>query len=138
MTMIFSPDPLRRKVEQQSHGQRTIIYSPKGQPNYVFIVPRFNLEDIDKQLGNGTHPAFIINDQPVDTFFYSCYSASLQNGELVSPLPVIWIYFNFSRSRRKVVKVATSVRILNGVHWLGLSVKTAILFKVIPTMAETI
>ncbi len=36
--------------------QRTIIYSPKGQPNYVFIVPRFNLEDIDKRLGNSTPP----------------------------------------------------------------------------------
>ncbi|MEX6209140.1 hypothetical protein AB6G58_01800 [Providencia huaxiensis] len=54
MTMIYSPDPLRQQVEKQSNGQRTIIYSPKGQPNYVFIVPRFNLEDIDKRLGNGS------------------------------------------------------------------------------------
>lgn len=84
MTMIYSPDPLRQQVEKQSNGQRTIIYSPKGQPNYVFIVPRFNLEDIDKRLGNGPHPAFIINNHLIDAFFYSCYAASLHDGELVS------------------------------------------------------
>ncbi|OHT24792.1 hypothetical protein A3Q29_03585 [Providencia stuartii] len=82
--MIYSPDPLRQQVEKQSNGQRTIIYSPKGQPNYVFIVPRFNLETIDKNLGSGIHPAFIVNNKAIDAFFYSCYSASLRDGELVS------------------------------------------------------
>ncbi|WP_275076494.1 hypothetical protein [Providencia rettgeri] len=84
MTTIYSPDPLRTQVEKQSHGQRTIIYSPKGQPNYVFIVPQFDLQEISSSLGTGIHPAFIINERPIDAFFYACYSASLRDGELIS------------------------------------------------------
>ncbi|OAT39317.1 hypothetical protein [Proteus myxofaciens] len=81
---IYSPDALRSKIEKDSAGKRTIIYSAKGQPNYMYIVPRFYLNDVSDNLGNNIHPAFIVNNEIKDHFLYACYPASLHQGELLS------------------------------------------------------
>ncbi|WP_193015362.1 MULTISPECIES: SUMF1/EgtB/PvdO family nonheme iron enzyme [Gammaproteobacteria] len=81
---IYSPDPLRRKVEAQSAGKRTILYSAKGQPNYMYVVPRFRLNEVSDDLGDMLHPAFIVKNSIKDAFFYACYPASLHQSELLS------------------------------------------------------
>lgn len=81
---IYSPDPLRTKVETQSSGKRTILYSAKGQPNYMYVVPRFYLNEVSDNLGDTIHPAFIVNEEIKDAFFYACYPASIHQDELLS------------------------------------------------------
>lgn len=81
---IYSPDPLRAKIESQSAGKRTILYSAKGQPNYMYVVPYFRLNEVSDNLDDTTHSAFIVNGKVKNEFFYACYPASLHQGELLS------------------------------------------------------
>lgn len=82
---IFIKDPLRQSVEAASGGSYTVIYTPKGQPSFMFRQPVFNLEDIDPsgQLGEGLHPAFIFNGVPDREIFVGAYPAAEVNGEIV-------------------------------------------------------
>lgn len=82
---IFIKDPLRQSVEAASGGSYTVIYTPKGQPSFMFRQPAFNLEDIDPsgQLGEGLHPAFIFNGVPDREIFVGAYPAAMVNGEVV-------------------------------------------------------
>jgi hypothetical protein len=59
MTLIYTPDTLRTQVEAASGGKVTVLYDVAGNPNYMTIIPKFNVESIDSGLGTGVHPAFM-------------------------------------------------------------------------------
>ncbi|WP_411953004.1 hypothetical protein [Aeromonas caviae] len=82
--MIFVKDSLRAAVEAASGGTVTVLYTAKGQPTYMHIIPRFNLQDIDPSLGTGTHPAFIVNGVEKSELFIGQHAGSLRDGELLS------------------------------------------------------
>jgi sulfatase modifying factor 1 len=82
--MIFVKDSLRAAVEAASGGTVTVLYTAKGQPTYMHIIPRFNLQDIDPALGTGTHPAFIVNGIEKSELFIGQYAGCLRDGELLS------------------------------------------------------
>lgn len=81
---IHVPDSLRQQVEACSGGRNTVLYTAKGQPSIMYILPRFNVQDIDASLGTGTHPAFIVNGVAKRELFIGKYLASYSNGEAVS------------------------------------------------------
>ncbi|EZH78000.1 hypothetical protein [Aeromonas hydrophila] len=82
--MIFVKDSLRAAVEAASGGSVTVLYTAKGQPTYMHVIPRFNLQDIDPALGTGTHPAFIVNGVEKSELFIGQYAGCLRDGELLS------------------------------------------------------
>lgn len=82
--MIFVKDSLRAAVEAASGGTVTVLYTAKGQPTYMHIIPRFNLQDIDPALGTGTHPAFIVNGVEKSELFIGQHTGCLRDGELLS------------------------------------------------------
>lgn len=82
--MIFVKDSLRAAVEAASGGTVTVLYTAKGQPTYMHIIPRFRVEDIDPALGTGTHPAFIVNGVEKSELFIGQYAGCLRDGELLS------------------------------------------------------
>lgn len=82
--MIFIKDSLRAAVEAASGGTVTVLYTAKGQPTYMHVIPRFNLQDIDPALGNGTHPAFIVNGVEKSELFIGQHTGCLRDGELLS------------------------------------------------------
>lgn len=82
--MIFVKDSLRAAVEAASGGTVTVLYTAKGQPTYMHIIPRFNLQDIDPSLGAGTHPAFIVNGVEKSELFIGQHAGCLRDGELLS------------------------------------------------------
>ncbi|HCR4031813.1 hypothetical protein [Morganella morganii] len=112
MTMIFSPDALRAKTEKESQGRRTVIYSAKGQPNFMYQIYRDDL--------SAPHPAFCVNGQIIDAFFYACYPGSLHDGSLsVSPekhRPVISICRNSACWHSKPDRDFISAVMRNGQH----------------------
>ncbi|WGG19275.1 phage tail protein [Ectopseudomonas oleovorans] len=83
---IFIVDQLRQAVESASGGRQTVLYTAKGQPSYMHILPRFNLEDVAPglELGSGTHPAFLVNGAAKSELFIGAYHAQLIDGEAVS------------------------------------------------------
>lgn len=82
---IFIKDPLRQSVEAASGGSYTVVYTPKGQPSFLFRQPAFNLEDVAPggELGTGLHPAFIFNGVADQEIFIGAYPAAMVNGEVV-------------------------------------------------------
>lgn len=55
-----------------------------GQPSYMNVIPKFNLEDIDAGLGSGVHPAFIVGGVEKSELFIGTYQGINKNGEFLS------------------------------------------------------
>lgn len=84
---ISVPDALRAAVEAATGGRQTVLYTAKGQPSYMTVIPKFNLEDVadaSASLGTGIHPAFIVNGIAKSEFFYGTFPGVIRNGELLS------------------------------------------------------
>ena len=81
---ISAPDSLRMSVEAASGGLSTVLYTAKGQPCYMRVIPKFNLEDIDASLGAGVHPAFVVNGIEKTELFIGQHLGSSLNGEMLS------------------------------------------------------
>ena len=81
---INVPDTLRRAVESASGGRNTVLYTAKGQPCHMVVVPKFNLQDIDASLGTGTHPAFIVGGVEKSQIFIGQHIGVRRNDEMLS------------------------------------------------------
>ena len=77
-------DTLRKSVEAASGGRNTVLYTAKGQPCYMAVIPKFNLQDIDASLGTGTHPAFIVGGVEKSQLFIGQHIGVSRNGEMLS------------------------------------------------------
>ncbi|MBE8972169.1 hypothetical protein G9435_03705, partial [Escherichia coli] len=83
MTTIINKDSLRQQVEAASGGQRTVLYTAKGQACFMNIIEKFDMSTIDPSW-SGTHPAFIINGEVQDRIFVGTYQGIISDGELIS------------------------------------------------------
>ena len=82
---INIPDALRRSVEAASGGLNTVLYTAKGQPSYMRVIPTRTLESFAGQnLGTGYHPAFIVDGVAKSQLFVGLYPGVIRNGELLS------------------------------------------------------
>ena len=81
---ISVPDTLRRAVESASGGRNTGLYTAKGQPCHMVVVPKFTLESIDPGLGSGTHPAFIVGGVERAQLFIGQHIGVARNAEMLS------------------------------------------------------
>ncbi|WP_025138644.1 hypothetical protein [Achromobacter sp. DH1f] len=77
MITIWKKDALRSRVEHASGGRQTVLYTRRGQPSYLNVVTRHDL-------AAGHHPAFVLNGQPRQEFFYGTYGGVIRDGELLS------------------------------------------------------
>lgn len=82
--MVFIKDAYRQQVEAASGGRQTVLYTAKGQPSIMNIIPVFNLEDIDPALGTGVHPAFIVGGVQKSEIFIGTHIGSASENELIS------------------------------------------------------
>jgi sulfatase modifying factor 1 len=84
MTTILTPDPLRKSVEAASEGRCTVLYTSRGYPSYMTIVPAFKCEDLADDLGTGPHPAFIVGGREVGEMMIGTYQAIVHDGQALS------------------------------------------------------
>lgn len=110
MPSIFTKDDLRASVEAATGGKVTVLYTTSGQPTYMNVIPRFNLEDIDTSLGQGLHPAFIVGGMEKSELFIGTYQGIVKNGEFLS-LPGV-----DPAGSRNIEQVTSLVR-ANGPGW---------------------
>jgi formylglycine-generating enzyme len=81
---ISVPDTLRKSVEAASLGQNTVLYTTKGQPCYMAVIPKFTLQSIDASLGTGTHPAFIVSGVEKPYLYLGLHIGVSRNAEMLS------------------------------------------------------
>ncbi len=84
MTTILTPDPLRKSVEAASEGKCTVLYTSKGYPSYMTIVPAFKCEELADDLGTGLHPAFIVGGREVSEVMIGTYLSVIRGGQALS------------------------------------------------------
>ncbi len=120
--MAFIRDAYRQQVEAASGGRQTVLYTAKGQPSIMSIIPAFNLESIDASLGTGVHPMFVVGGVQKAERFIGAYPGSVVNGELLS-LPAVDP--SASRNFDSFVSVARSNGagwgLMTNVDWAGLA-----------------
>lgn len=83
MTTIINKDSLRHQVEAASGGQRTVLYTAKGQACFMNIIEKFDMSTIDPSW-SGTHPAFIIGGVEKSQIYVGTYQGVISDGELIS------------------------------------------------------
>ena len=85
MALIINlPDTLRKSVEAATQGRNTVIYTAKGQPCFMYVLPKYTVQSIDASLGTGTHPAFIVDGNEKSEILIGMYQGALLNDEVVS------------------------------------------------------
>lgn len=84
MTNTIDRNDLRASVEAATGGRVTVLYTEKGQPSYMYKLPRFNREDIDPGLGAGTHPMFIMDGVEKNHRYIGVFPGTVRDGELLS------------------------------------------------------
>ena len=115
-------DTLRKSVEAASGGRNTVLYTAKGQPCYMAVIPKFTLESIDASLGTGTHPAFIVNGVEKSQLFIGQHIGVSQNGEMLSlpgvdPINAI----NFDNAVSLVRANGAGWHLMSNIEWAALS-----------------
>ncbi|HBR1095578.1 TPA: hypothetical protein L9K91_005508, partial [Klebsiella variicola] len=85
MTTILVKDALRTSVEAASGGKQTVLYTPKGQPTFVNIIPKVSIESLNPALGiSGVHPAFKQGDREIPYLYVGTYQGCVLDGEVLS------------------------------------------------------
>ena len=84
MTTIIIKDNLRAAVEAASGGHNTVLYDDLGQPSYMHVFTRSNLEDSSANVGTGIEPAFVINGVEKSEIFIGQYLAVVLAGRACS------------------------------------------------------
>ena len=121
---ILIVDQLRASVEVASGGRQTVIYTAKGQPCHMYVLPRFNCEDIAPggELGTGTHPAFLFNGTPAQEIFVGAHLASEVAGESISrPFADPRTSLNFDQSRALCQANGPGWDLMSNLDWAALS-----------------
>lgn len=80
---------LKNAVEAASKGKQTVLFTSNGQPTYVNIIKKNEVNSSDDSklfaLGyTGIHPAFKVGAVELDKIYVSTYPVQLVNGELLS------------------------------------------------------
>lgn len=73
---VLVRDALRDEAERKSEGRCTVVRDDRGSPQWMAVVPKFRLEDIDPALGSGVHPAFIVDGRERDELLIGRYIGS--------------------------------------------------------------
>lgn len=84
MSTILIRDSLRQAIETASNGRQTVLYTAKGQPSFMNIVPAFSTGSIQGGLAGSNHPAFATTSGEKSSFMIGTYQGIIKNGELVS------------------------------------------------------
>uniref|UniRef100_UPI0035E44EF6 hypothetical protein n=1 Tax=Stutzerimonas nitrititolerans TaxID=2482751 RepID=UPI0035E44EF6 len=121
---ILIVDQLRRSVEVATGGRQTVLYTAKGQPSHMYVLPRFNCEDVAPggELGTGTHPAFLFNGTPAQEIFVGAHLASEVAGEAVSrPFADPRTSINFDQSRAMCQASGPGWDLMSNLDWAAIA-----------------
>lgn len=122
---ILVVDQLRRAVESESGGKQTVIYTAKGQPCIMNVIPRFLMEDLpgwDVEDGTGTHPAFIFNGVVESEIFIGAYQASEVAGEAISqPMAYPRVSINYDQARALCQANGAGWDMMSNLDWAAIA-----------------
>jgi len=121
MTLIYTPDALRQKVESTTNGKVTVLYDAKGFPSYMCVIPKFNIQDVEPLMGTGVHPAFLVNGVEKSQIFIGQFPASNQGGTPVSlPGAIPWVSINYDNAKAACVAKGAGWHMMTNWEWAAI------------------
>lgn len=125
MTIIYTPNALRLQTEAATDGKVTVLYDSKGLPSFMYILNKFNMQDIDPLLGTGVHPAFMVNGVEKDKIFIGQFHASLQMGLAVSmPGVAPAVNITFDNARAACVNKGAGWHMMSNWEWAAIMLRS--------------
>jgi len=118
---IFTPDPLRAKVEAYSGGKNTVIYDVNGNPSIMVRVDPVDLGLLSGNYGTGTHPAFESGYE----YWVGKYLASNPGDGLAVSLPNAdpWAVINFDNALTACRNKGAGWDLLPNELWATIAIK---------------
>jgi sulfatase modifying factor 1 len=119
---LFNPDPLRASVEAATGGRVTVLYDDQGNPSYMHIVPKFNVEDIHADFGTGVHPAFIVGGVEKPYIMVGQVVASAGAGSRAVSIPGRdpWCSVTFDVAKAACVNKGSGWHMMTNWEWAAL------------------
>ena len=119
MAIVLVKDALRGAIEAASGGAQTVLYTPKGQPTFVNIIPKKTIQELYPELGiSGTHPAFKVGNKEISQLYIGTYQGKIVNGELLSLPNVDASVTNFpSESWSAVKAIGPTWHLMTSIEW---------------------
>ncbi len=122
MPTIFTKDSLRAAVEAATGGKATVLYDDKGYPSYMYRISKFNLQDIDPLLGNGVHPAFVVNGVEKSELLVGMYQARIHDGRACSyPGVDPSTYVNYDTARNVCKAKGAGWHLMTNWEWAAIA-----------------
>jgi sulfatase modifying factor 1 len=120
---ISVPDALRQAVEGGSGGRQTVLYTSKGYPSYMTVIPAFNCQDIHATaLGTGRHPAFVVNGVNKAQIFIGTYQATIVDGQAISiPGQIPARNINFDNAKAACVAAGAGFHMMSNWEWAAVA-----------------
>jgi len=110
-----------RKMNGMHHlGYRKNFIDANGKEDVMYVIPKFNCEDLDPEgvLGEGIFPAFLVDGVEIPYIVIGCYQASNSGGIPVSVAGVApWVNIDFDTSRAKCLTKGGSYHLITNWEW---------------------
>ncbi|MDR0760245.1 MAG: formylglycine-generating enzyme family protein [Treponema sp.] len=120
--MPLNKDTLLNSVLAASGGKLVIKYNVNGDPSVMVRIPRFNLEDIDPSLGNGPHPAFVVNGVVKSEIYIGAYQAILEKNCAISvPGQSPRVNINFDNAKAACVANGPGWHLMTAWEWAAVA-----------------
>ena len=121
-TGILVKDEMRAQIEKESGGRQTVLYTAKGQPAYMNVIPALNCEDLGPEFGTGRHPAFIVNGKEVSEIFIATYQAVIRDGEALSlPGEDPAVGIDFDQARAACIACGSGWHLMSNWEWAAIA-----------------
>jgi hypothetical protein len=119
---MLNKDTLLNSVLAASGGKQVIKYNANGDPSVMVRIPKFNLEDIDASLGNGPHPAFVVNGVVKPEIYIGAYQAILEKNCAISvPGQSPRVNINFDNAKATCVANGPGWHLMTAWEWAAVA-----------------
>ena len=122
--IAYQAHRFREMVGVTRLGYRQLIIDEKGNEDVMYVIPKFNCEDLDPEgkLGTGPHPAFLVNGVEIPYFAIGCYQASNTSGIPVSQYNKSpWVNIDFDTARAKCLQKGNGYHLITNFEWAAIA-----------------
>jgi hypothetical protein len=120
--MSLNKDTLLNSVLAASGGKQVIKYNVNGDPSVMVRIPKFNLEDIDPDLGTGPHPAFIVNGMVKNEIYIGAVQAIMEKSCAISvPGQSPKVSVNFDQAKAACVANGPGWHLMTSWEWAAIA-----------------
>ena len=120
--MPLTQDTLLTSLLAASSSKLVVKYNVNGDPLVMVRISKFNLEDIDASLGNGPHPAFIVNGVVKNEIYIGVCQAIVEKGCAITiPGQSPKVSINYDNAKAACVANGPGFHLMTSWEWAAIA-----------------